>query len=459
MLRGIGEMIPKFADMAKDISDAIMQGLRENAPKMVASAPGTFEIVGKSVIESIANGILENGGKIAEAVVASIANIILYIEANGEALAEAGRAVVDHIAAGFKTIVSFALRMVDDFIETVVYGFLTYKETLFTVGIEILSAIGRGIVENKYEFQNMASKTIQNLVNALRANAPMIIEGGFAILEILSEAIIDNLPLIVQAGSELIRHFVHGISQALPAVQAIIRLLLLPKMLKMIEMVISVGNVVITVISGIITGLQSLWAVMMANPVSAVVVGIAALIAAFATLWNNCEEFRSFWIGLWETIKTTVSTTVDFVVDQFRAGWELIKEAWSHYGEFFGGVWDGIKNIFANVWNEFKRVGGQIVSGIWEGVVEATSWLWEKLSGFFGGIVDGVKDLLGIHSPSRVFAGIDENMALGLEAGWDNEYSQIKKKIEGGMDFGTANVDFASSGLAVSSNRIASSAF
>jgi len=59
--------------------------------------------------------------------------------------------------------------------------------------------------------------------------------------------------------------------------------------------------------------------------------------------------------------------------------------------------------------------------------------------------------MLGIHSPSRVFADMGKNMALGLGQGWDNEYDRIRRDIEGGMDFGTASVDFASSGLGLAS--------
>ena len=79
------------------------------------------------------------------------------------------------------------------------------------------------------------------------------------------------------------------------------------------------------------------------------------------------------------------------------------------------------------------------------------------MGGFFGDMVDGVKDFLGIHSPSRVFAGIGENMALGLGEGWDDEYGRISKNIKSGLDFGTASVDFASSGLGLSSAGIINS--
>ena len=47
-------------------------------------------------------------------------------------------------------------------------------------------------------------------------------------------------------------------------------------------------------------------------------------------------------------------------------------------------------------------------------------------------------------------------MALGLGKGWDSEYDRIRQDIEGGMDFGTATVDFASSGLARSQGSVSS---
>lgn len=87
------------------------------------------------------------------------------------------------------------------------------------------------------------------------------------------------------------------------------------------------------------------------------------------------------------------------------------------------------------------EVGKDIVRGVWEGIKAMGSWIKEKVSGFFGGIVDNVKGVLGIHSPSRIFAGIGENMALGLSDGWDSEYNKIKRNITNGLDFGTATID------------------
>ena len=99
-----------------------------------------------------------------------------------------------------------------------------------------------------------------------------------------------------------------------------------------------------------------------------------------------------------------------------------------------------IVKTFVSSLPDIVNVGKQIVKGLWEGIKAMGSWIGDKVSGFFSRIVSGVKSKLGIHSPSRVFAGIGENMALGLGEGWDNEYDNIKRGITGGLDFGTAQI-------------------
>lgn len=121
----------------------------------------------------------------------------------------------------------------------------------------------------------------------------------------------------------------------------------------------------------------------------------------------------------------------------------LIKQVPTIIAELVNGFVKGLPDII--------DVGKQIIEGLWEGIKSMASWIGDKVSGFVGGLVDDVKGVLGIHSPSRVFAGIGKNMALGLGEGWDDEYGRISKNIKSGLNFGTASVDFASSGLGVSS--------
>ena len=86
---------------------------------------------------------------------------------------------------------------------------------------------------------------------------------------------------------------------------------------------------------------------------------------------------------------------------------------------------------------EIIQVGEDIVRGIWDGIQAMGRWIRDNVRDFFGGIVDGVKDLLGIHSPSTVFAEMGKNMALGVGEGWDKSFGNIKAGIEDGMSFET----------------------
>lgn len=91
---------------------------------------------------------------------------------------------------------------------------------------------------------------------------------------------------------------------------------------------------------------------------------------------------------------------------------------------------DTIISTFLDSLPDIIEVGKDIVRGLWEGIKAMASWIGEKVSGFVGGLVDGVKGVLGIHSPSRVFAGIGQNMALGLGQGFEKQMQSVTAGIQ-----------------------------
>lgn len=91
---------------------------------------------------------------------------------------------------------------------------------------------------------------------------------------------------------------------------------------------------------------------------------------------------------------------------------------------------DAIISAFLDSLPDIIEVGKDIVWGLWEGIKAMASWIGEKISGFVGGLVDGVKGVLGIHSPSRVFAGIGQNMALGLGQGFEKQMQSVTAGIQ-----------------------------
>lgn len=162
-----------------------------------------------------------------------------------------------------------------------------------------------------------------------------------------------------------------------------------------------------------------------------------------------------------EMIEKFVSYAIDKLPDIIKLGIQmviaLVNGLAQNFPQLVTGVLDMVATIIKTLVDSIPdiiEIGKDIVRGIWEGIKAMGSWIKEKVTGFFGGIVDGVKGVLGIHSPSRVFAGIGENMALGLGEGWDDEYGNIKRGITSGLDFSTASVGFADSGIGISSAAI-----
>ena len=168
--------------------------------------------------------------------------------------------------------------------------------------------------------------------------------------------------------------------------------------------------------------------------------------------------------GAVTTVETLADGIIDMLPDIIETGLKLIvalaNSLITHLPKLIVKIPEIIRAIvkgFSDGMPNIIEIGENIVKGIWEGIKSLGSWLGDNVGGFFGDMVDGVKDFLGIRSPSRVFAGIGENMALGLGEGWDDEYGRISKNIKSGLDFGTATVDFASSGLGMSSSGIINS--
>ena len=188
--------------------------------------------------------------------------------------------------------------------------------------------------------------------------------------------------------------------------------------------------------SGVVSFFSNVWEGIKA--VFAVVASV--LINYFSNAWQGIQAVWSaatgFFENVWNTIKGIFSVVAAVLSGNFSDAWNAIQNVLSGWGSYFQGLWNQIVSIFSNALSTFADIGRNIVTGIWNGISGMASWLWGKVTGFFSGIVDGVKGLLGIRSPSRVFASIGQYMAEGVGQGWDQQFSSIRDGIENDLDFG-----------------------
>lgn len=119
------------------------------------------------------------------------------------------------------------------------------------------------------------------------------------------------------------------------------------------------------------------------------------------------------------------------------AGGGLLIANWDKVGDFFSGFFDWLGNAFSHLWdwisNGFKGlvdVGGNLISGLWQGITGAAGAVWNGICDFGSSIVNGFCDFFGIHSPSRVMAGIGEYLSLGLAQGITDETDSVVQGVQ-----------------------------
>lgn len=103
--------------------------------------------------------------------------------------------------------------------------------------------------------------------------------------------------------------------------------------------------------------------------------------------------------------------------------WDKVKEA-------VGNAWSWIKEKASGLWDGMKSIGGNLMSGLANGVKSAAKFgLKVALSPAYA-IISGFKHILGIHSPSKVMVGIGEYVIEGLTRGIVSTEGEAEK----GMD-------------------------
>lgn len=99
------------------------------------------------------------------------------------------------------------------------------------------------------------------------------------------------------------------------------------------------------------------------NPIGLVVAAIAGLVAAFVTLWNKSEEFRDFWTGLWDTIKTAAGNVLDAIVNFFT---QTVPEAFNSFVETCKNLGQSIADFFTSLPERISTAFSNVVTSISE---------------------------------------------------------------------------------------------
>ena len=137
-------------------------------------------------------------------------------------------------------------------------------------------------------------------------------------------------------------------------------LIVVGKVVSAVGTIMTIVPKVAGVINTVKTAFAALNTTMLANPIFLIIAAITALVAAFIYLWNTNEDFRQFWINLWENVKEVAIAVWEAIKNFFTAAWEAISSTaqavWNGIKDFFSGLWEGIKTIFSTVVEVIKTI-------------------------------------------------------------------------------------------------------
>lgn len=344
-------------------------------------------------------------------------------------------------------------------LDTLIGNFVSSVETAAGNIIPRVSVMLGGISQ----LVTSASTTIIPMViTTITDNLPALLQAAVALVGALGQGIIDSLPAITQAAIDILFFLANGLIENLPTLidgivqvtLTIVQMLTSPDFLtQLIETAILL---IMTLAQGLIDAIPQLIAavpMIIGNLLAAIIVelpniiqmGIDLLFALIDGIIKCIPELVAavptliiaFVNGIVNNLDKIILAAPQIIVSLITGIIGAIPELIAAVPRVIAAIADTIKNY------DWGGIGRNIVQGLKDGI----AGMWDNIKDWFNekvnSLVGGVKRILGIHSPSKVFAGIGGFMAEGLGEGFSDEFASVKNDIEGSMNFdaGTITAD------------------
>ena len=254
----------------------------------------------------------------------------------------------------------------------------------------------------------MISEGIQSFAGQITAALPQLIEVGAEILLSLTEAIVQNLPVLLTAAVQAIETITAGLLQP----ENIVLLVNAA-----IDTIIAITDGIVQALPLIIQAMTTVIVTMcdrLGNPDS-----IQRLLKA---AW---EIIKALAKGLWEAFPQIVSSLGNVFNGIMKILGEWLGKLLQKGKELVGKIGEGLRSGISNI----TAIGRNIVEGIWNGISNALGWIKSKITGWVGNVMSFIKNLFGIHSPSTFGIEVGENVGGAIGIGIENSMDDVERAL------------------------------
>lgn len=429
-IKSLGTSMQSGAKVFHNIKDAILLPFEDLSPSLTkifgkASSSVSSGPLGKLVNDfaEIPKGIAASFGKIGPAISGKFPKITGVVKSIGSSISGTFTTIAN-VAKGFGSLLGGALNSVLPKISGFANKFIGYlgvagdafapvlsKAASFVpqllgfmniAAVVALVAVGLGLLYSQFGtqidqillmMQTKGPEVITNFCNGIVAALPNLIAQGATMLNNLMLAITANLPAIIQGGIAIVSTLITGIAQQLPTLipTALMMILtLVSSLLSNVGQLVDAGiNLLVGLAQGVVNALPQL-----INKAPTIIGQLATAII------SNLPKILLAGIKIITILGTGLIQAVP----------QLISKIPSIIGQ--------VKNAFTSV--DWGSVGMNIIKGIANGLKGAAGAIVEAAKGAAESALNAAKNALGIHSPSRVFRDqVGKMMALGMGIGFE----------------------------------------
>lgn len=283
---------------------------------------------------------------------------------------------------------------------------------LISKGLTMVTQFTASLRKNAGKFVSAGMEMLLKLAQGWANSMPVMIQKIPQIITNIAGLINDNAPKIMVTGGKIIITLVKGLINAIPTLIANI-----PQILRAMWNAFTAFNWMSlgsSMISGIAGALRS---------------GIGSLFSAAQSL---CVTIVNAFINLPTVLFNAGATAIVHLIQGFRSAWGVIT---SIGGRIVVAVISGLVSLASRMWSSAKSaasrmlsafravswgsVGTHIISGIVRGIAGAAGKLFSAMKNLASKALSAAKKVLGINSPSRVFAAevgrwIPAGIAVGV---------------------------------------------
>lgn len=325
------------------------------------------------------------GSSIQDFVITLIESIPTIIQKLGEGFVKFVEVIVQNgqvITDAFVTILTALVTAIGEVVPLIVDALLN-----------ILTQFVESIAEYSPRIVSAIAETLVSLIETIAEYTPQFVAAGVDLITGFIDGLSENIPRIADSATNLIITFMDAISTHVPEVVN-------AGMQMIIELINGMADAISSNTPQLVSAMQNL--------INAIIdAGVAILTGSVSTFLSKGGELIG---GLIDGIKSKVGDVVSAV----------------------GSIISSCKEGLANIGSEFISIGSNIIDGLVSGIKSGISSVGTAISDLVSSAVGKAKKLLGIHSPSRVFAEIgmysDKGLAKGLI-----KYSNVVTKAAGNV--------------------------